>query len=87
MSNLKKRNSEIIQTRNKGSTYQEIADLFELSRERVRQIIVRSELEKKQRLQSEKILAILKTTDDIKKNGQPISWLMDSSFPKRRPGL
>ena len=67
MSNLKKRNLEIIQTRNKGAAYQEIADLFGLSRERVRQIIVRSELEKKQRLQSEKILAIIKTTDDIKK--------------------
>ena len=67
MSNLKKRNSEIIQTRNKGATYQETADLFGLSSERVRQIITRSELEEEQRLQSEKILAIIKTTDDIKK--------------------
>jgi DNA-directed RNA polymerase sigma subunit (sigma70/sigma32) len=73
MPNLKKRNTEIIQTRNKGATYQEIADLFGLSRERVRQITTRSELEKKQRLQSEKILALIKITDVIKKNGPPIS--------------
>ena len=67
MSSLNKRNSEIIQTRNEGTTYQEISDLFGLSRERVRQIIVRSELEKKQKLQSEKILAIIKTTEIKKK--------------------
>jgi hypothetical protein len=83
MSNLKKRNSEIIQTRNKGATYQEIADLFGLSRERARQIIVRSELEKKQRLQSEKILAIIKITDDIKKKW-PTNFLIDGfQFPKK----
>ena len=83
MSNLKKRNSEIIQTRNKGATYQEIADLFGLSRERVRQIIVRSELEKKQKLQSEKILAIIKTTDDINKKW-PTNFLIDGfQFPKK----
>ena len=83
MSNLKKRNSEIIQTRNKGATYQEIADLFGLSRERVRQIIVRSELEKKQRLQSEKILAILKATDDINKKWST-NFLIDGfQFPKK----
>jgi len=50
MFNLKKRNLEIIQTKNKGATYQQIADLFGLSRERVRQIIVQSELEEEQRL-------------------------------------
>jgi hypothetical protein len=83
MSNLKKRNSEIIQTRNKGATYQEIADLFGLSRERVRQIILRSELEKKQRLQSEKILAILRATDDINKKW-PTNFLVDGfQFPKK----
>ena len=83
MSNLKKRNSEIIQTRNKGATYQETADLFGLSRERVRQIITRSELEEEQRLQSEKILAIIKTTDDIKKKW-PTNFLIDGfQFPKK----
>ena len=83
MSNLKKRNSEIIQTRNTGATYQEIADLFGLSREKVRQIITRSELEKKQRLQSEKILAIIKITDDIKKKW-PTNFLIDGfQFPKK----
>jgi hypothetical protein len=83
MSNLKKRNSEIIQKRNKGATYQEIADLFGLSRERVRQIIVRSELEKEQRLQSEKILAIIKITDDINKKW-PTNFLIDGlKLPKK----
>jgi len=83
MSNLKKRNSEIIQTRNKGATYQETDDLFGLYRERVRQIITRSELEEEQRLQSEKILAIIKTTDDIKKKW-PTNFLIDGfQFPKK----
>jgi hypothetical protein len=83
MSNLKKRNSEIIQTRNKGATYQEIADLFGLSRERVRQIITRSELEEEQRPQSEKFLAIIKITDDIKKKW-PTNFLIDGfQFPKK----
>jgi predicted DNA-binding protein YlxM (UPF0122 family) len=83
MSNLKKRNSEIIQTRNKDATYQEIADLFGLSRERVRQIITRSELEEEQRLQSEKFLAIIKITDDIKKKW-PTKFLIDGfQFPKK----
>ena len=83
MSNLKKRNSEIIQTRNKDATYQEIADLFGLSRERVRQIITRSELEEEQRLQSEKFLAIIKITDDIKKKW-PTNFLIDGfQFPKK----
>ena len=83
MPNLKKRNSEMIQTRNKGATYQEIADLFGLSRERVRQIITRSELEEEQRLQSEKILAIIKITDDIKKKW-PTNFLIDGfQFPKK----
>ena len=83
MSNLKKRNSEIIQTRNKGATYQETADLFGLSRVRVRQIITQSELEEEQRLQSEKILAIIKTTDDIKKKW-PTNFLIDGfQFPKK----
>ena len=83
MPNLKKRNSEMIQTRNKGATYQEIADLFGLSRERVRQIITRSELEEEQRLQSEKFLAIIKITDDIKKKW-PTKFLIDGfQFPKK----
>jgi hypothetical protein len=83
MPNLKKRNTEIIQTRNKGATYQEIADLFGLSRERVRQITTRSELEKKQRLQSEKILALIKITDVIKKKW-PTNFLIDGfQFPKK----
>jgi hypothetical protein len=83
MANLKKRNSEIIQTRNKGATYQEIADLFGLSRERVRQVIVRSELEKRQSLQSEKILSTIKIADDINKKW-PTNFLIDGfQFPKK----
>ena len=55
MSNLTNRNLKIIQARNKGATYQKIADLFGLSRERVRQIVVQSALEEEQRLDGLKI--------------------------------
>ena len=76
MSNLTKRNLKIIQARNKGATYQKIADLFGLSRERVRQIVVQSVLEEEQRLQSGKIIEIIRITDDIKKKW-PTNFLVD----------
>jgi len=50
MSNLTNRNLKIIQARDRGATYQKIADLFGLSRERVRQIVVQSVLEEEQKL-------------------------------------
>jgi len=83
MPNLKKRDSEIIKTRNKGATYPEIANLFGLSRERVRQIIVRSELEKRQRIQSEKILSIIRITDDINKKWSTHFLIDGLQFPKK----
>ncbi len=82
MIDIKKRNLKIVQTRNKGTTYQDIADLFGLSRERVRQIIIRSELDKKQRLQSEEIKEIIRLSDDINKKW-PTDFLIDGlRFPK-----
>lgn len=83
MIDIKKRNLKIIQTRNKGTTYQKIADLFGLSRERVRQIIVRSELEGKQRIRSEEIKKIIRLSDDINKKWS-IDFLIDGlQFPKQ----
>ncbi len=82
MIDIKKRNLKIVQTRNKGTTYQDIADLFGLSRERVRQIIIRSELEKKQRLQSEEIKEVIRLSGDINKKW-PTEFLIDGlRFPK-----
>ena len=83
MSNLKTRNLKIIQARNKGATYQEIAGLFGLSRERVRQIVVQSETEKEQRLRSKKILETIKVTDDINKKFKT-NFLVDGlHLPKK----
>ena len=83
MPNLKKRNSEIIKTRNRGATYKEIANLFGVSPERVRQIILRSELEKRQRIKSKKNLSIIRITDDINKKW-PTNFLIDGfQFPKK----
>ena len=83
MINLEERNLEIVQKRKKGTTYQKIADRFGLSRERVRQVIVRYELEEKQRLQSERIKEIIRLSDDIEKKW-PKDFLIDGlQFPKR----
>jgi len=74
---------EIIQTKNKGATYQQIADLFGLSRERARQIIVQSELKEEQRLQSKKILKIIRLSNDIEKKWST-NFLIDGlQFPKK----
>ncbi len=82
MIDFKKRNLKIIQTRNKGITYKKIADLFGLSHERVRQIIIRSEFEEKQRLRSEEIKEIIRLSDDINKKW-PTDLLTDGlQFPK-----
>jgi len=72
MINLEERNLEIVQARKKVATYQEIADSFGLSLERVRQIAVRSELEERQRLHSERIKEAIRLSDDIEKKCQRI---------------
>ena len=59
------RDFEIIQTRKKGAAYQEIADQFGLSRERLCQICLRFVLEEKIKLQSEEIRNVIKLADDI----------------------
>jgi hypothetical protein len=83
MVSLKKRNLEIVKTRNKGATYQDIAALFGLSLERVRQIKIQYDHEEEQRLRSEKLPAIIIKANDIDRKWQT-NFLIDGlQFPKK----
>jgi len=67
MRDIKYRNSEILNMRKRGLSYGEIAHTFDISRDRVRQIIKELEPEGEHRRRVQKILQDLRASNDIEK--------------------
>ena len=82
-SKVEKRNIEIIQKRNSGTSYQAIASEFGLSRSRIQQIVSRSRTDEERQEQSTRFLRKLRTLDDIGKNWPTETLIRDLRFPLR----
>lgn len=84
MKNWKKiRNAEIVQKRNTGASYMEIASEFELSISRIQQIVHRHRRDVKRQERSSKLLNDLRTDDNIDKKWPTETLIQDLRFPLR----
>ena len=82
MRDIKKRNSEILNMWKSGLSYGEIAHAFDISRDRVRQVIKELDLEKKRNRRSKNMIRAMKLSNNIHKKWH-IEFIIDGlQLPK-----
>ena len=67
MRDIRNRNSEILNMRKMGLSFGEIAHIFDISRERVQQILQEADLEQKRKQRAEKIFQDMRLSNNIEK--------------------
>jgi len=80
---IKFRNAEIVQKRNSGASYSEIASEFKLSRSRIQQIVNRYRRDVKRQERSSKLLNDLRTDDNIDEKWPTETLIQGLRFPLR----
>jgi len=65
MRDTRNRNSEILNMRKRGLSYGEIAHMFDISRDRVRQILKELDFEEKRKRRIQKILQHVRSSNNI----------------------
>ena len=78
-----KRNSRIVEMRKSGRSYRELSRLFDISTERVRQIVLRFEFTVKRKERSLELLKEIRSTNDIDKRWSKDVILDGLMFPRR----
>jgi len=84
MMNLAERDAEILRLRREHVSYKQIGQKFHISRERVRQIVCRLEVEERRRERSEDLRAVIQSSNDIEKRW-PRDFILDALLLQGRP--